>query len=154
MNILAELFYGNIRPCDEKPSAEVRRKQNAMCEAIEKLKASMPNEQLKEKVDETFNLQAELISLSDRDAFIDGFKLGVYIAAEVFLQQTDNLFIGWCIMKKYHIYLTYHERQEIIYALLDMRKHLTMNGHYTDAIDEILEEVTKAKIKRVKVLHQ
>lgn len=83
MNILAELFYGNIRPCDEKQSAEVIRKQNAMCEAIEKLKASMPNEQLKEKVDETFDLQTELISLSDRDAFIDGFRLGVLIAITV-----------------------------------------------------------------------
>lgn len=83
MNLLAELFYGNIRPCDEKPSAEVRRKQKAMCDAIEKLKASMPDEQLKEKVDETFNLQTELISLSDRDAFIDGFRLGVLIAINV-----------------------------------------------------------------------
>ena len=85
MNILAELFYGNIRPCDNPQSAETRQKQKAMFAAIENLKASMPDEQLKEKVDETFNLQTEIISLSDRDSFIDGFRLGLLIAARVFL---------------------------------------------------------------------
>ena len=85
MNILAELFYGNIRPCDEKQSAEVRRKQKAMCEAIEELKASMPDEELKEKIDDTFSLQTELISLSERDSFIDGFKLGIRIATKVLI---------------------------------------------------------------------
>ena len=30
MNILAELFYGNIRPCDNPQSAETRQKQKAM----------------------------------------------------------------------------------------------------------------------------
>ncbi len=86
MNILAELFYGNIRPCDNPQSAETRQKQKALFTAIEKLKASMPDEQLKEKIDETFNLQTELISLSDRDSFIDGFRLGICIGVEVLIQ--------------------------------------------------------------------
>lgn len=86
MNILAELFYGNIRPCDNPQSAETRQKQKAMFAAIEKLKASMPDEQLKEKIDETFNLQTELISLSDRDSFIDGFRLGICIGVEALIQ--------------------------------------------------------------------
>lgn len=85
MNILAELFYGNIRPCDNPQSVETRRKQKAMCEAIENLKVSMPDEKLKEQVDDAFNLQTELIALSDRDSFIDGFRLGMYIATKVFI---------------------------------------------------------------------
>lgn len=85
MNILAELFYGNIRPCDNPQSAETRQKQKAMFAAIENLKASLPDEKLKEQVDDAFALQAELISLSDRDSFIDGFRLGLLIAARVFL---------------------------------------------------------------------
>ena len=85
MNILAELFYGNIRPCNNPQSAETRQKQKAMFAAIENLKASMPDEKLKEQVDDAFNLQTELISLSDRDSFIDGFRLGLLIAARVFL---------------------------------------------------------------------
>ena len=85
MNILSELFYGNIRPCDNPQSAETRQKQKAMFAAIENLKASLPDELLKEQVDDAFNLQTELISLSDRDSFIDGFRLGLLIAARVFL---------------------------------------------------------------------
>ena len=85
MNILAELFYGNIRPCNNPQSAETRQKQKAMFAAIENLKASLPDELLKEQVDDAFNLQTELISLSDRDSFIDGFRLGLLIAARVFL---------------------------------------------------------------------
>lgn len=86
MNILAELFYGNIRPCDNPQSAETRQKQKAMYKAIENLKASMPDEKLKEQVDDAFNLQTELISLSDRDSFIDGFRLGICIGVEVLIQ--------------------------------------------------------------------
>ena len=84
MNILAELFYGNIRPCDNPQSAETRQKQKALFAAIEKLKAYMPDEQLKAQIDETFALEAELISLSDRDSFIDGVKLGIRIGESVF----------------------------------------------------------------------
>ena len=84
MNILAELFYGNIRPCDNPQSAETRQKQKALCEAIENLKASLPNEKLKKQVDDAFNLQTELISLSDRDSFIDGFRMGVRMGVDVF----------------------------------------------------------------------
>ena len=86
MNILAELFYGNIRPCDNPQSAETRQKQKAMFAAIENLKASMPDEKLKEQVDDAFNLQTELIALSDRDSFIDGFRLGICIGVEVLIQ--------------------------------------------------------------------
>ena len=42
--------------------------------------------------------------------------------------------------KKYHIYLTYEERQEIIHALNDKRNALINTGHYTDVIDEIFDE--------------
>ncbi len=53
--------------------------------------------------------------------------------------------------KKYHIYLTYEERQEIIHALNDKRNALINTGHYTDVIDEILIKVMNAKIRKVRV---
>ena len=86
MNTLENLFFGNIRPCDDKQSAEVRRKQNEMTDTIEKLKAATPDKHLREQIDAAFDRQPELIALSERDAFIDGFRLGVRIGAEVFLQ--------------------------------------------------------------------
>lgn len=84
MNTLTELFYGNIRPCDDPQSAEVRKKQKAMFDAIDKLKASTSDEQLREQIDAVFDCQPELIALSERDAFIDGFRLGIRIGIEVF----------------------------------------------------------------------
>lgn len=53
--------------------------------------------------------------------------------------------------KKYHLYLTTDERRLIIESLIDMKNELIRTGHYTDAIDEILIQLTKAKVKRVRV---
>ena len=53
--------------------------------------------------------------------------------------------------KKYHIYLAYEERQEIVHALIDKRNALIDTGHYTDVIDETLHKVMNAKIRKVRV---
>ena len=54
-------------------------------------------------------------------------------------------------MKKYHVYLTYDERRAIINILIKKKNELIMTGHYTDAIDEVLEKLMKAKVKKVRV---
>ncbi|MBQ3264311.1 MAG: hypothetical protein IJH07_00905 [Ruminococcus sp.] len=54
-------------------------------------------------------------------------------------------------MKKYHVYLTYDERRTIINILINKKNELIMTGHYTDAIDEVLEKLMKAKVKKVRV---
>jgi len=54
-------------------------------------------------------------------------------------------------MKKYHVYLTYEQRRLLLDSLIDMKNELIRTGHYTDAVDEIIIKVTKAKIKRVRV---
>ena len=56
--------------------------------------------------------------------------------------------------KKYHIYLSYEERQEIVHALNDMRNTLIHTGHYTDVIDEILIKVMSAKISKQRRLQR
>ena len=55
-------------------------------------------------------------------------------------------------MRKHKCHCTYDERQEIVYALIDKRNDLIRTGHYTDAVDEIIDKVVNAKSKRVKVL--
>ena len=85
MTILEELFYGNIRPCDNLQSTEVRKKHNATTAAIEKLQSSLPDERLYNELNDVLNRQSELIALSERDAFIDGFRLGVKIVVETFV---------------------------------------------------------------------
>lgn len=53
--------------------------------------------------------------------------------------------------KKYHLYLTTDERRLILDSLIDMKNELIRTGHYADAIDEILIQLTKAKTTRVRV---
>ena len=36
-------------------------------------------------------------------------------------------------------------------SLIDMKNELIRTGHYTDAIDEILVKLTKAKVEKVRV---
>ena len=54
-------------------------------------------------------------------------------------------------MKKYHLYLTADERRLILDSLIDKKNELIRTGHFSDAIDEIIIEVMKAKVKRVRV---
>ena len=54
-------------------------------------------------------------------------------------------------MKKYHVYLTFEQRRLLLDSLIDMKNELIRTGPYTDAVDEIIIKVTKAKIKRVRV---
>lgn len=82
MKVLVDLYYGNIQPCDNKQSAEVRRKLSAMTAAEEKLMENIPDNAIRAEVLEVFNKQTELIALCERDAFIDGFRLGAKLIIE------------------------------------------------------------------------
>ena len=52
---------------------------------------------------------------------------------------------------KYHLYLTHDERRTIINSLIDLKHHLVTQGKYTDAVDELIIKLTKAKVKRIKI---
>lgn len=54
-------------------------------------------------------------------------------------------------MKKYHLYLNAEERRVILNSLIEKKIDLIRTGHYTDAIDEIIIKLTKARIKRVRI---
>lgn len=53
--------------------------------------------------------------------------------------------------KKQHVYLTYYERRLLINSLLYKKNELIATGHYTDAVDEVIEKVMKSKVKNVRV---
>ena len=53
--------------------------------------------------------------------------------------------------KKYHVALTGEERQLLLEALVSKKNKLLVEGRYTDAIDEIILDVMKAKIKKYKI---
>lgn len=53
--------------------------------------------------------------------------------------------------KDYHIYLDEQERCQVIQSLIDLKNALIAQGRYTDAVDDVLIKITKAKKKRITV---
>lgn len=53
--------------------------------------------------------------------------------------------------KDYHIYLTEQERFQVIQSLIDLKNDLMAQGRYTDAVDDVLIKISKARKKRITV---
>ena len=51
---------------------------------------------------------------------------------------------------KYHLYLTHDEHRTVINSLISLKNDLISQGRYTDAVDELIVKLTKAKVKRIK----
>lgn len=52
---------------------------------------------------------------------------------------------------KYYLYLTHNERRTVINSLICLKNDLISQGRYTDAVDELIVKLTKAKVKRIKI---
>ena len=53
---------------------------------------------------------------------------------------------------KYHIYLSIEEQIRILKALNASRNRLIEQNRYTDAVDDVICKISKAKIKKVKIV--
>lgn len=53
--------------------------------------------------------------------------------------------------KDFHIYLTEQERTQVVGALIELKNSLIVQGRYTDAVDEVLIKITKARKKHIAV---
>ena len=49
---------------------------------------------------------------------------------------------------KFHVYLTTEEKRLLLNALIDERNFLIATGKYTDALDDLIIKITKARQKR------
>ncbi len=52
---------------------------------------------------------------------------------------------------KYHLYLTHDEHRTVINSLISLKNDLISQGRYTDAVDELIVKLTKAKVKKIKI---
>ena len=52
--------------------------------------------------------------------------------------------------QKYHLYLTHDERRTVINSLICLKNNLISQGRYTDAVDDLIVKLTKAKVKKIK----
>lgn len=53
--------------------------------------------------------------------------------------------------KKYHLYLSEDERRFLIQNLLWFQSRLRQEERYTDAVDDLIIKISKAKPKKIKV---
>ena len=84
MTTLENFYFGNINPSDYRQSRDTKKKLSKMTRLLEELRSTLTNEQQKEKLEQIENCQLSLIALSEKDAFIEGFKLGVKMTTEIY----------------------------------------------------------------------
>jgi hypothetical protein len=95
MKTLDELWYGNISPFEQCTRGDKRLKEllPLMARNRDELGASLTDKQ-KETLEKFEDCMNEMHSITERDAFSYGFRLGVQLMAEAFLQpigEDENL---------------------------------------------------------------
>lgn len=85
MSILNEFFYGNLTPYEYDQSketmtlnAEVLKKESDLLDRLSESDAEM-----KAALDELIQRRMSLTALSERDAYIEGFKAGARFILEI-----------------------------------------------------------------------
>ena len=84
MTTLENFYFGNINPSEYKQSRDTKKKLSEMTRLLGELRAMHTTEQLNEKLEQIENCQLSLIALSEKDAYIEGFKLGVRMITEIY----------------------------------------------------------------------
>ena len=87
MTTLENFYFGNINPSEYNQSKGTKKKLSEMTRLLDELRAMLTTEQQKEKLEQIENCQLSLIALSERDAYIEGFKLGVKLATEIYIDK-------------------------------------------------------------------
>ena len=52
---------------------------------------------------------------------------------------------------KYHLYMTPKEQSEVLKALVDLKNRLISENRYTDAVDDVIVKISKAKKRHMKI---
>ena len=86
MKITDELWYGNIAPFEQCTRGDKRLKEllKLIARNSEELDSTLTEKQ-KETLEKFVDCMNEMHSITERDAFSYGFKLGVQLMAEAFL---------------------------------------------------------------------
>ena len=87
MSILEEIYYGNIRPTDEPQSNDVKKALSEVVKIEEALGENLANKGQKEKISELSERYNKLITLTERDGFLQGFRLGARLMTELMTEK-------------------------------------------------------------------
>ena len=84
MTLLEDLYYGNISPwSDYTPSEETEKAERKYNRYTDELRFYVSEKHSKEKLEELIESHSSLLALNEKDAFLNGFKLGVKLMVEV-----------------------------------------------------------------------
>ena len=91
-NILEDLYYGNISPCQRavRPGSKVKKLMQNQSDLESKLNDSFTEEQ-RATFEQYLSLTADLLDANCLDGFITGFRLGARFTHEIFIE-TDAPF--------------------------------------------------------------
>ena len=84
MTTLENFYFGNVNPSEYQQRKDTRKKLSEMTDLIFELKGLLTTEQQEEKIEQIDACQLSLIALSERDAYVEGFKLGVKMITEIY----------------------------------------------------------------------
>ena len=84
MTTLENFYFGNVNTSEYRQSKDAKKKLSEMTRLLEELRSTLTNEQQKVKLEQIENCQLSLIALSEKDAYIEGFKLGVKMTTEIY----------------------------------------------------------------------
>ena len=85
MSILNELFYGNLTPYEYRQSKETKAMNAKVLNDEEALIGNLPESEQAQRdlLEELFRDRTTLNALSERDAYIEGFKTGARFMLEI-----------------------------------------------------------------------
>ena len=84
MTTLENFYFGNVNPSDYKQSKDTEKKLSEMAKLFDEFRTMLTTEQQKDMLEQIENCQLSLIALSEKDAYIEGFKLGVRMTTEIY----------------------------------------------------------------------
>ena len=92
MRMIEELFYGNICPCEKSLTrgSEYSQLLNLAVKNEENLSALLSPQQ-KEMFEKVKECMTDMNNLLEKEAFIDGFRLGVKLVAEAVYDMSGDI---------------------------------------------------------------
>lgn len=95
MTTIENLYYGNIVPAEKgiKKGSEYSKLLNLAARNEEKLSATLTKEQ-KILFEKYKDCTLEMYGISEKEAFVEGVKLGVKIVAETIFDESENFTDG------------------------------------------------------------
>ena len=84
MAVLENFYFGNVNPSEYRQKKDTKKKLSEMTGLFDKLRSLLTTEQQKEIFEQIDQCKLSLIALSERDAYVEGFKLGVKMTTEIY----------------------------------------------------------------------